>query len=150
MGNDQLTINSTSGNAHSPLISVNPPSLSPGSSAIQQGAMSPGSISQTSQNTAPLPSTSGAEGIMNTSSSCCENGRAIMTDPVTGQTICSCQYDSARLALSNYSRLPSSGVYGTSYPSSDQNPYPGIDSSAFFSPLVSSVILNIFINSISV
>lgn len=62
-----------------------------------------------------------------------------MTDPVSGQTVCSCQYDSARLALSGYSRLPSAGVYGTAYPSSDQNPYPsiGVDSSAFYSPLVS-------------
>ncbi|KAE8748263.1 iroquois [Frankliniella occidentalis] len=76
-------------------------------------------------------------------SSCCENGRPIMTDPVSGQTVCSCQYDSARLAaLSSYPRLSSSGVgpvgvYGTPYPSTDQNPYPsiGVDSSAFYSPL---------------
>lgn len=73
--------------------------------------------------------------------SCCENGRPIMTDPVSGQTVCSCQYDSARLALSNYSRMPSGsvGVYGTAYPSTEQNPYPSIsvDSSAFYTPLVS-------------
>lgn len=65
-----------------------------------------------------------------------------MTDPVSGQTVCSCQYDSARLALSaGYSRIQSAGVgvYGTPYPSTDQNPYPsiGVDSSAFYSPLVS-------------
>lgn len=76
---------------------------------------------------------------------CCENGRPIMTDPVSGQTVCSCQYDSARLALSNYSRMPSAGVgvYGTAYPSNDQNPYPsiGVDSSAFYTPLVSTYIL---------
>ena len=78
-------------------------------------------------------------------SSCCENGRPIMTDPVSGQTVCSCQYDSARLAaLSSYPRLASTGVgvgvYGTPYPSTDQNPYPsiGVDSSAFYSPLVST------------
>ncbi|XP_034658559.1 homeobox protein araucan isoform X1 [Drosophila subobscura] len=74
-----------------------------------------------------------------TGSSCCENGRPIMTDPVSGQTVCSCQYDSARLALSSYSRLPAAsvGVYGTPYPSTDQNPYQsiGVDSSAFYSPL---------------
>lgn len=62
-----------------------------------------------------------------------------MTDPVSGQTVCSCQYDSARLALSSYSRIPtgSVGVYGTPYPSTEQNPYPsiGVDSSAFYSPL---------------
>lgn len=76
-----------------------------------------------------------------TGSSCCENGRPIMTDPVSGQTVCSCQYDSARLALSSYSRLPAAsvGVYGSPYPSTDQNPYQsiGVDSSAFYSPLVS-------------
>lgn len=75
--------------------------------------------------------------------SCCENGRPIMTDPVSGQTVCSCQYDSARLALSSYSRLPAAsvGVYGTPYPSTDQNPYQsiGVDSSAFYSPLVSAL-----------
>ncbi|KAM8708799.1 hypothetical protein ACLKA7_015725 [Drosophila subpalustris] len=74
-----------------------------------------------------------------TGSSCCENGRPIMTDPVSGQTVCSCQYDTARLALSSYSRLPAAsvGVYGSPYPSTDQNPYQsiGVDSSAFYSPL---------------
>lgn len=76
------------------------------------------------------------------SGQCCENGRPIMTDPVSGQTVCSCQYDSARLALSaSYSR----GVYGTAYPSNEQNPYPsiGMDSSAFYSPLVSRVLTQI-------
>lgn len=76
---------------------------------------------------------------------CCENGRPIMTDPVSGQTVCSCQYDSARLALSSYSRMPTAGVgvYGTAYPSTDQNPYPsiGVDSSAFYTPLVSGNLL---------
>ncbi|TDG50282.1 hypothetical protein AWZ03_003187 [Drosophila navojoa] len=78
-----------------------------------------------------------------TGSSCCENGRPIMTDPVSGQTVCSCQYDSARLALSSYSRLPAAsvGVYGSPYPSTDQNPYQsiGVDSSAFYSPLRADV-----------
>lgn len=84
----------------------------------------------------------------------CENGRPIMTDPVSGQTVCSCQYDSARLALSGYSaRLPTAGVsvYGTPYPSTDQNPYPsiGVDSSAFYSPLVSCLI-NLFLRDKSI
>ncbi|KAH8307347.1 hypothetical protein KR044_010446, partial [Drosophila immigrans] len=75
--------------------------------------------------------------------SCCENGRPIITDPVSGQTVCSCQYDSARLTLGGYSRmaLPTAGVgvgvYGGPYPSNEQNPYPsiGVDNSAFYSPL---------------
>ncbi|XP_065214831.1 homeobox protein caupolican-like isoform X2 [Planococcus citri] len=70
-------------------------------------------------------------------SGCCENGRPLVSDPVTGQPVCSCQYDSARLAaLSTYPRLTTTaGVYGTPYPSTDQNPYPSIDSSPFYSTL---------------
>ncbi|KAK9499803.1 hypothetical protein O3M35_002773 [Rhynocoris fuscipes] len=68
-------------------------------------------------------------------SPCCEGGRPVLSDPVSGQTVCSCQYDTtARLALSSYPRPP---VYSAHYPSTDQNPYPSIDSSAFYSPLVS-------------
>lgn len=98
---------------------------------VTAGAVSPGSGGGATGNSGPPPASS---------TSCCENGRPIMTDPVSGQTVCSCQYDSARLALS-YPRLSTSGVgvYGTPYPSTDQNPYPsiGVDSSAFYSPLVS-------------
>ncbi|XP_054735790.1 LOW QUALITY PROTEIN: homeobox protein araucan [Anastrepha obliqua] len=127
-----------------------------GSADVPSGAMSPDALSQNSNNT-----TGGAGGGINNPAggsaldvsgvsglsaggpgvggSCCENGRPIMTDPVSGQTVCSCQYDSARLALSSYSRLPAAsvGVYGTPYPSTDQNPYQsiGVDSSAFYSPL---------------
>lgn len=111
------------------------PSISPGcgsATGVPSGAISPGAQSQTS-NAAAAPM-----------QSCCENGRPIMTDPVSGQTVCSCQYDSARLALSGYSRIPAAGVsvYGAPYPSTDQNPYPsiGVDSSAFYSPLVSQTL----------
>ncbi|XP_037907314.1 homeobox protein caupolican isoform X2 [Hermetia illucens] len=38
-------------------------------------------------------------------SRCCDNGRTIFTDPVTGQTLCSCQYD-----LLNYPRLAGAGI----------------------------------------
>ncbi|KAM7356694.1 araucan isoform 1-T2 [Cochliomyia hominivorax] len=118
---------------------------------VSTGALSPDALSQHSNNVAasnnpaanpnmentPLGSNSG--GSAGGSGSCCENGRPIMTDPVSGQTVCSCQYDSARLALSSYSRLPAAsvGVYGTPYPSTEQNPYQsiGVDSSAFYSPL---------------
>lgn len=68
-----------------------------------------------------------------------------MTDPVTGQTVCSCQYDSAaRLALGAYPRLAPTATSYSSYPTptpstTDQGPYPSIsmDSSAFYPPLVS-------------
>lgn len=38
---------------------------------------------------------------------CCDTGRPLFTDPVTGQTICSCQYE-----LINYQRLASAGITG--------------------------------------
>lgn len=42
---------------------------------------------------------------------CCENGRPILTDPHTGQTICSCQYNPGLLS---YPRVPglAEGMYG--------------------------------------
>ncbi|PSN33829.1 hypothetical protein C0J52_25595 [Blattella germanica] len=101
------------------------------SGAVTAGAVSPGSGGGATGNGAQPQASA---------TSCCENGRPIMTDPVSGHTVCSCQYDSARLALSSYPRLSTSGVgvYGAPYPSTDQNPYPsiGVDSSAFYSPLL--------------
>lgn len=93
-------------------------SLSPGGSAGLPGALSPSGTSSTGP------------------TQCCESGRPMVTDPVTGQNVCSCQYDSARLAALQY-RNASVGVYGAPYPSTDQNPYPsiGVESSAFYSPL---------------
>lgn len=83
-------------------------------------------------------------GSVTSSRVCCENGRPIMTDPHTGQTICSCQYGTALL---NYSRVQSlqEGVYGTSaaaaaaYAASAAQGYVplGPEGSAFYSPLVS-------------
>lgn len=156
--------------AQSPLSAgsgcLNAPSLSPTGSAsgVQMGALSPGAMSQVSNAAATTgggsaaaassaaaatAATAAAAAAGSTPSSCCENGRPIMTDPVSGQTVCSCQYDSARLALSGYSRIPSGGVsvYGTPYPSTDQNPYPsiGVDSSAFYSPLVSAYLIDFFV-----
>jgi hypothetical protein len=138
LGQSATAPTTTSASAQSPLSETNPPpSLSP-NGGTQPGPLSPGALSQTSQNAGTTNTPNGAP--TNSGSTCCENGRPIMNDPVSGQTICSCQYDSARLALSSYSRLPSAGVYGTPYPSTDQNPYPsiGVDSSAFYSPLVST------------
>ncbi|XP_013772470.2 homeobox protein caupolican-like [Limulus polyphemus] len=45
---------------------------------------------------------------------CCESGRPVLTDPLTGQTLCSCQYDAQLLS---YQRLAATGlplnIYGT-------------------------------------
>lgn len=71
------------------------------------------------------------------STSCCENGRPIITDPHTGQSVCSCQYGSG--LLSAYSRVPglSENMYTSPhYPTQGYMPL-NTDSSAFYSPLVS-------------
>ncbi|XP_034657158.1 homeobox protein caupolican [Drosophila subobscura] len=154
----------------SPLSGTNEASLSPSggstTTGLTAGPLSPGAVSQSSNNAIPkLISTSpslgdaaaaaaaaaaGSDVVVPAAElqdrrsegmSCCENGRPIITDPVSGQTVCSCQYDPARLAIGGYSRmaLPSGGVgvYGGPYPSNEQNPYPsiGVDNSAFYAPL---------------
>lgn len=43
------------------------------------------------------------------SSRCCDTGRPLFTDPITGQTVCSCQYDQSIL---NYQRLASGMATG--------------------------------------
>lgn len=167
------TANTDSQSGHgggSPLSGTNEASLSPsgGSTAtgLTAGPLSPGAVSQSSHHaghkghipTTPTEDAVGASGgggdlpggggptaqdLPGRGGSCCENGRPIITDPVSGQTVCSCQYDPTRLAIGGYSRmaLPSAGVgvYGGPYPSNDQNPYPsiGVDNSAFYAPLVS-------------
>ncbi|KAK3086586.1 hypothetical protein FSP39_020678 [Pinctada imbricata] len=82
-----------------------------------------------------LMSTSTTSSLTSVTTSCCENGRPIMTDPHTGQTVCSCQYGSG--LLSAYSRVPSltDSVYSAS-PYGTQGYMPlGTDPSAFYSPL---------------
>ncbi|KAL8583165.1 hypothetical protein ACOMHN_046549 [Nucella lapillus] len=72
---------------------------------------------------------------------CCENGRPVLTDPTTGQSVCSCQYSSALLS---YSRLPglSGSLFSPSSYSPGAPPTPsgygvglGAEGSAFYSPL---------------
>lgn len=69
-------------------------------------------------------------------SSCCDSGRPIITDPLTGQTVCSCQYDSQAQQLLNYQRLASTlplNVYGSPY--GDQGYLPlTAEQSAFYTP----------------
>ncbi|XP_039149253.1 homeobox protein caupolican isoform X2 [Drosophila simulans] len=166
--NQLTTANTDSQSGHgggSPLSGTNEASLSPsgGSTAtgLTAGPLSPGAVSQSSHHAGHKGlSTSPAEDVVGgggdvpvglssaaqdlpSRGSCCENGRPIITNPVSGQTVCSCQYDPARLAIGGYSRmaLPSGGVgvgvYGGPYPSNEQNPYPsiGVDNSAFYAPL---------------
>ena len=72
-------------------------------------------------------------------SPCCENGRPIMTDPHTGQTICSCQYPAGLLAA--YSRVPglADGVYPSPYAAPGLMSLGGADPSAFYPPVVSII-----------
>lgn len=157
-----------SGPLASPVQSLSGPATAPTATTaggdLSSEALSPGELSQNSNSNALMGAVSHSAGVLDHATAlsrgsaagggggggggggtggCCENGRPIMTDPVSGQTVCSCQYDSARLALSGYSRLPpppAVGVYGTPYPSTEQNPYQsiGVDSSAFYTPLVST------------
>ena len=74
------------------------------------------------------------------STSCCETGRPVATDPVTGQAICSCQYEPGAAgrpgALGGYPRLAagsSSISHSAAYAGGEQAPYPsiGVDGSYF-------------------
>ncbi|KAK3932130.1 Homeobox protein araucan, partial [Frankliniella fusca] len=67
---------------------------------------------------------------------CCDTGRPIFTDPITGQTVCSCQYD-----LLSYQRLASAGaglplsMYSAPYPEGMAAYFPalGADQPPFYS-----------------
>lgn len=58
------------------------------------------------RSTSPCSATSGGPPTSGSGSGrCCDTGRPIFTDPISGQTVCSCQYD-----LINYQRLASAGI----------------------------------------
>ncbi|XP_051171944.1 homeobox protein araucan-like isoform X2 [Leptopilina boulardi] len=122
------------------------PAMSSGG-ALSPGALSPSSTATTTTGAAPGATSGGAStpvgGATGPGAGCCENGRPMMVDQITGHTVCSCQYDSAaRLALGAYPRLGPTATSYSTYPTptpstTDQGPYPsiGMDSSAFYSPL---------------
>ncbi|XP_017483299.1 PREDICTED: homeobox protein araucan-like, partial [Rhagoletis zephyria] len=120
------------------------------SGSIDSGSLEPYATCPTAGTMASIPQPQ--QHPLASTAVCCDNGRPVMTDPMTGQTVCSCQYDPTRLALSSYARMqsaaavaasaagaqtPTVGVYGTPYPSNEQNPYPSIsvDSGPFYSSL---------------
>ncbi|XP_017885830.2 homeobox protein caupolican-like [Ceratina calcarata] len=131
------------------LVSGGQPTTATSPAMSSGGALSPGALSPSSTATTTGAAGAAASGGASTpvagttGPGCCENGRPMMTDPVTGQTVCSCQYDSAaRLALGAYPRLAPTATSYSSYPTptpstTDQGPYPsiGMDSSAFYPPL---------------
>ncbi|XP_044734459.1 homeobox protein caupolican [Chrysoperla carnea] len=70
---------------------------------------------------------------------CCDSGRPIFTDPMTGQSVCSCQYD-----LLGYGRLAAAGIgipaalsmYSAPYPEGMAPYFPalGADQAPFYTP----------------
>ena len=95
----------------------------------------------------PVPAQGGGSG-----GKCCESGRPVSTDPLTGQTICSCQYNPGALLMAAgcYPRgvgvgvpglADAAGVYSSPYaamqgllPST-----PGAEHAAFYSSMVSHI-----------
>ncbi|CAH1269997.1 IRX6 [Branchiostoma lanceolatum] len=69
--------------------------------------------------------------------SCCEAGRPIMSDPHTGQAVCSCQYEGrvAGLVPPRVGEMSLSSVYGSPYAGQGYIAAFGADPSAFYSPL---------------
>nr|ACI49802.1 iroquois A isoform 1 [Branchiostoma floridae] len=69
--------------------------------------------------------------------SCCEAGRPIMSDPHTGQAVCSCQYEGrvAGLVPPRVGEMSLSSVYGSPYAGQGYIASFGADPSAFYSPL---------------
>ncbi|KAL3284320.1 hypothetical protein HHI36_018484 [Cryptolaemus montrouzieri] len=82
---------------------------------------------------------------------CCDTGRPLFTDPITGQSVCSCQYE-----LLGYQRLASAGVPGLPALSMYSAPYPegmaayfpalGADQAPFYSSPVSISLRERFFN----
>ncbi|XP_065359963.1 homeobox protein caupolican-like [Calliphora vicina] len=124
----------TSSNSDSSVGTLTPDAVSQ-TSALGSTTTSTAACSSLENPANPYPLTATATAI---SPNCCDNGRPMVTDPITGQSICSCQYDAnntTRLSsLGSYPRLSSTtpvagvgmSVFGSTYPSNDQNPYPSI------------------------
>ena len=81
-----------------------PSASTPSSTSSAISATPASSVSQASSPSEAPSATTAAHPPRTSSGSgpCCETGRPILTDPITGQSICSCQYDAHIL---NYQRL---------------------------------------------
>lgn len=81
---------------------------------------------------------------------CCDTGRPLFTDPLTGQTVCSCQYDLLSYQrLAGASSLPALSVYSAPYPEGMAAYFPalGADQPAFYTSAVSTFISSVFMSS---
>ncbi|XP_019872989.1 homeobox protein caupolican [Aethina tumida] len=101
------------------------------SSGPSQSTTPPSSMAVTSS--APTPGTPPAP-----SQRCCDTGRPLFTDPITGQSVCSCQYE-----LLGYQRLagsvpglPALSMYSAPYPEGMAAYFPalGADQAPFYTP----------------
>ncbi|XP_065161269.1 homeobox protein caupolican [Atheta coriaria] len=88
------------------------------SSGPSQSPPAPPVTSMAVTSSAPPPATAGSPPPNSTGQRCCDTGRPIFTDPITGQSVCSCQYE-----LLGYQRL-AGGVPGIPALSMYSSPYP--------------------------
>lgn len=79
---------------------------------------------------------------------CCDTGRPLFTDPITGQSVCSCQYE-----LLGYQRLaggvpglPALSMYSAPYPEGMAAYFPalGADQAPFYTSTVSNRFINLY------
>ncbi|CAG9858129.1 unnamed protein product [Phyllotreta striolata] len=102
------------------------------SSGPSQSSSPPTTMAVTSS--APAPSTPPTP-----SQRCCDTGRPIFTDPITGQSVCSCQYELLgyqRLAGAGVPGLPALSMYSAPYPDGMAAYFPalGADQAPFYTP----------------
>ncbi|XP_063236081.1 homeobox protein caupolican [Bacillus rossius redtenbacheri] len=98
--------------------STPPPAAAPGAATAVTGGPPAARGSPAAPTPAPPPPTR-----------CCDTGRPIFADPLTGQTVCSCQYD-----LLGYQRLASAGVGGAGLPALSMYSAPYGDGMAAYFP----------------
>lgn len=101
----------------------------------------PSSLRSSSITSPPVGANQGSP--TNCAPRCCDTGRPLFTDPLTGQTICSCQYDILnyqRLAASGATGLPTLSMYGSPYPEGMAAYFPALsaDQSPFYTSAVST------------
>lgn len=122
------TRNSVSRTTRNVLASVNTMSQFPlRGSPTNQSSVPPSSPPQTGS---PPPSAASPP-----PGRCCDTGRPLFTDPLTGQTVCSCQYDLLSYQrLAGASSLPALSVYSAPYPEGMAAYFPalGADQPAFY------------------
>ncbi|XP_050440279.1 homeobox protein caupolican isoform X1 [Adelges cooleyi] len=107
----------------------------PSAAAVVTSSATSAAVTAPSTASGGSPTTVSTAVSTSTGPRCCDTGRPIFTDPITGQTVCSCQYD-----LLSYQRLAASGVpalsmYTAPYPEGMAAYFPalGSDQPPFYS-----------------